>query len=61
MTDKELADQLDAEDRLLKRGYRKISCIYCNGRGGGQTKHDPYSRCFECEGKGYRWSAPITK
>lgn len=30
-SDKELADQLDAEDRLRSRGYEKKTCEKCNG------------------------------
>lgn len=32
-TDKELADELDAKDRLRRRGYTQKPCLSCNGKG----------------------------
>lgn len=59
--DKELADQLDAEDRLRNRGYEKVTCPRCGGGYGGVGQIQPDIICWKCEGKGYLWEAPITK
>lgn len=57
-TDKELADELDARDRLRNRGYEQVKCGMCNGFG---WQGHPEVNCPACEGRGYRWQAPITK
>lgn len=55
-SDKELADELDAQDRLIARGYKRETCPKCNGYGAlGSVQ------CWQCEGRGYYWQAPITK
>jgi len=61
MSDKELADQLDARDRLFARGYRQVPCQKCGER--GFTEHStggvPWSYpCVYCHGHGYNWVAP---
>jgi DnaJ-class molecular chaperone len=56
-SDKELADELDARDRLRARGYEQVKCPACQGL--GMEGFD--IACFRCEGKGYYWQAPITK
>jgi DnaJ-class molecular chaperone len=56
-SDKELADELDAQDRLLARGYERETCEKCGGR--GLEGFDV--ACSRCEGRGYYWRAPITK
>lgn len=56
-TDKELSDELDARDRLYARGYRQVTCDRCNGR----KQIGPDICCWQCEGKGYVWEAPLTK
>jgi len=55
-SDRELADELDAQDRLKARGYEKVTCENCRGEG-----HQISVECFKCEGRGYYWQAPITK
>lgn len=50
-SDKELADRLDAEDRLKARGMQKKTCEHCKGTG-------PISGCIPCGGKGYHWENP---
>jgi DnaJ-class molecular chaperone len=57
VTDKELADQLDAQDRLIARGYTRKTCDSC--RGVGQLPG--IGECYSCEGRGFHWYAPITK
>lgn len=52
-TDKQLADEIEARKILEKMGYRKIKCKSCNGG-------NVLAYCFLCEGKGYRWEAPLT-
>lgn len=32
-SDKELADELDAADRLIARGYKRVQCSSCQGFG----------------------------
>lgn len=56
-SDKELADELDAQDRLTARGYKRVPCEPCRGTG----QRGPDINCWHCEGKGYIWQAPITK
>ena len=56
-SDKELADELDARDRLRARGYERVPCEKCNSL--GLEGFDIV--CSRCEGKGYFWQAPITK
>lgn len=59
---KELADELDAQDRLKARGYVKEPCPACKGLGsmirGGQLTLD---ECFMCHGVGFTWQAPLTR
>lgn len=55
-TDKELADELDARDRLEARGYKRVTCTKCNGFGQFGS-----IQCWQCEGRGCNWEAPITK
>lgn len=61
MNAKELADKLDAEDRLIKRGYKKESCINCNGAGyiifeDLGTSPQP---CYTCKTEGFIWQSPL--
>lgn len=56
-SDKELADRLDAWERLEARGYKREACENCGGIG----QSHPDIVCNRCEGKGYYWQAPITK
>jgi uncharacterized paraquat-inducible protein A len=56
-SDKELADKLDAQDRLRARGYEKVACEKCDGL--GLEGFD--IACSRCGGKGYHWRAPLTK
>lgn len=66
MNDKEFADKLDAERRILAHGYTKAPCRLCHGtgyllKGDGvvEVKAIIQIECFSCEGKGYEWKAPI--
>lgn len=56
-SDKELADELDARDRLIARGYERVKCPKCDGLGlrFGDVQ------CWQCEGKGYYWMPPLMK
>jgi hypothetical protein len=56
-SDKELADELDAKDRLRNRGYEQVTCEKCGGL--GMEGFDIACSC--CEGKGYHWRAPLMK
>jgi hypothetical protein len=56
MTDKEIADQLDAEDRLINRGCKKKICDYCYGSG-WRLRYE----CWKCHGKGYTWEWPLMR
>lgn len=58
--DKDLADQLDAEERLLSRGYTKARCKSCFGTG-LRPKGRYVTECWPCEGRGFYWRVPITK
>lgn len=59
---KELADELDAQDRLKARGYIKEQCSVCKGTGymirAGVFSSD---ECILCHGEGFTWQSPITK
>lgn len=55
-TDKELADELDAQERLETRGYVRETCPKCNG-----YQQFGSVMCWQCEGKGYIWRAPLMK
>lgn len=55
-SDKELADELDARDRLTNRGYKQATCPKCNGYGACGSV-----QCWKCEGKGYYWEPPLMK
>lgn len=55
MSDKELADKLDAEDRLRARGYRKVPCRICKGMGAVRRGAYPEYPCHHCDNKGYTW------
>lgn len=61
-TDKELADELDARDRLFARGYKQEQCPDCKGEGWIQPERrhnvDP---CYSCGGRGWCWVAPPEK
>jgi len=60
-SDKELAEQLDADKRIRSHGYKKKTCPYCNGIGIDQSPRRNYvgTRCYPCGGKGYTWEAPL--
>lgn len=63
-TAKEIADNLDAEERLTKRGYTKKECNKCNGLGFIKTQNNklPFSYpCYACCGSGFSWMPPIIK
>lgn len=55
-TDKELADELDAQKRLEGHGYIRHACDTCHGTG-----MQRYSKCFRCEGKGHTWESPLMR
>lgn len=61
MTDKELADHLDAQDRLMARGLVKKQCEQCKGNGIAETRLlaetglSFVTECSTCGGKGYFW------
>lgn len=64
MNDKEYLDNLKAGEELISRGYEKIRCKQCNGLGSyfnGLSGELEYCECYFCDGKGYKWQAPITK
>ena len=56
-SDKELADRLDAWERLEVRGYKRETCEHCGGSG----QRMPEINCWHCGGRGYYWQAPIEK
>lgn len=51
--DKELADELDARDRLRNQGYQWVACESCKGI--------RFDYCAACSGKGGRWQAPMMR
>lgn len=62
MTSKELIDELESEEKLIARGYRKEKCPHCKGLGFFYTKIDfSMFGCSCCDGQGFLWIAPVTK
>lgn len=67
-SDKEKADELDAQDRLRARGYQWKTCHHCKGtgyfvQGGKNSKGEEFAAaldCLTCKGRGGLWQAPIT-
>lgn len=60
-TSKELADELDAQDRLMARGYAKVKCESCEGKGYCTHAQNQWINpwiCIECGGKGWTWKSP---
>jgi len=60
-SDKEFADELDARDRLKRRGFKMQTCKLCKGTGMFIAERDHYQSflsCHACAGKGYIWEAP---
>lgn len=58
MTDKELADALDARDRLIARGYKRVKCDRCNGTGLFEDFRGKEHICPFCNSSGEVWQAP---
>lgn len=59
-----LIERLEAEEKLLTRGWRKKECDECKGSGIAQD--DSYKfhymwPCSFCDGVGFNWISPITK
>lgn len=61
LSDKELADRLDAEDRLRGRGYEKVRCCRCDGMGFTIESGMFMLECGACQGRGFYWQSPLTK
>lgn len=65
-SDKDLADHLDAQDRLRSRGYKWKKCDHCKGIGFiivsriNQNEFAATHRCVPCDGRGGTWEPPIT-
>jgi hypothetical protein len=56
MKDKDLLDRIKTSEELRKRGYRQKTCKACSGIGrAGRTMYP----CLSCDGRGYRWVAPL--
>lgn len=63
-TDKELADELDAQDRLIARGLAKKACPMCDGTGVlvmTELSVPYHITCTRCDGKGHSWEGRPTK
>lgn len=70
-TDKEIADELDARDRLIARGWKYKKCLPCGGTGQyfrapvGKEKdlagsvNKVLDTCACCGGKGHGWIIPL--
>lgn len=54
-TDKELADEVDARERLKARGYEQKRCPVCS------KDYRLRDFCSRCGGKGYVWEAPLMR
>jgi DnaJ-class molecular chaperone len=60
MRSKNLIDELEAEDKLMARGYTKANCVKCDAR--GISAHDKYPyTCPYCQGYGWSWVPPQPK
>lgn len=53
---KELANELDAEDRLRGRGYTQEPCSSCRGSG-MKMINGALTPCLSCDGRGFHWRA----
>lgn len=62
-SDKELADEIEARERLVARGYTKIACKYCGGFGKvpNPSHKGLFFECVSCDGRGYTWQAQFTR
>lgn len=65
-TDKEIADTLDARERIRKHGGTWVRCPKCGGLGyttfGGKGMMGLNTgTCFSCDGKGGKWEFPLTR
>lgn len=58
-SDKEIADDLDAKDRLIARGYERVPCEKCHGL--GYSLDFSGRECLACQGVGFHWQAPMMK
>ncbi len=54
-SDKEVADELDARDRLKARGAVWMTCRACEGLS------EIIGYCPSCQGNGGRWSFPLER
>lgn len=59
-SDKELADELDAQKRLREHGYTEKRCTSCDGTGVRVWGRGPQT-CYTCNGKGWVWEAPLMR
>lgn len=57
MSDKELLENIKTREELRKRGYTQETCKTCGGTGHHQAGH----KCFVCDGRGFRWNAPMMR
>lgn len=55
----ELVAELEAEDRLRARGYRKLRCRKCGGTGQWWGRDELLGSCVICGGYGWTWEPPI--
>lgn len=53
-----LVEILEAEEKLLVRGFTKEQCKECKGTGIDKTGS---FACDDCDGLGFHWKAPIPK
>lgn len=65
-TDKELADELDAKQRIRSHGGEWVICSKCHGVGrttfGGKGMMGlNTATCFHCDGRGGRWEMPMMR
>jgi DnaJ-class molecular chaperone len=56
MTALQKLEEINAEDELKRRGYRRIICRACDGMGGQLIALEFYAQCSNCDGDGMVWS-----
>jgi hypothetical protein len=56
MNSKELADKVEAEERLKARGWIKELCLSCRGKGLLMNQYGELIKCPTCRGEGGEWN-----
>lgn len=67
MTDQEMLSKIKAREELEQRGYKRVTCDHCKGKGyliDADERGRVYgieAPCRVCDGKGFRWEGPVVR